>query len=75
MNLDTTDPANIEAVLVTDKGSMVVTFFPEQAPKHVQSFLKLAQNGFYEGVSFHRIMRNFMVQTGCPNSKKGAKGK
>ncbi len=74
MNLDTTDPANIEAVLVTDKGSMVVTFFPEQAPKHVQSFLKLAQNGFYEGVSFHRIMRNFMVQTGCPNSKQGAKG-
>ena len=74
MNLDTTDPANIEAVLVTDKGSMVVTFFPEQAPKHVQSFLKLAQNGFYEGVSFHRILRNFMVQTGCPNSKKGAKG-
>ena len=74
MNLDTTDPATLEAVLVTDKGEMVVTFFPEQAPKHVQSFLKLAQTGFYEGVSFHRIMRNFMVQTGCPNSKAGAKG-
>lgn len=74
MNLDQTDPATIEAALVTDKGTMVVTFFPEQAPKHVQSFLALAQKGFYDGVAFHRIVRNFMVQTGCPNSKKGGTG-
>ncbi|MBL8749738.1 MAG: peptidylprolyl isomerase [Planctomycetes bacterium] len=74
MNLDQTDPATIEAALVTDKGTLVVTFFPEQAPQHVKSFLTLAQKGFYDGVSFHRIVRNFMVQTGCPNSKSGATG-
>jgi peptidyl-prolyl cis-trans isomerase B (cyclophilin B) len=74
MDLDQTDPATIEAALVTDKGTMVVTFFPDQAPKHVRAFLDLAQNGFYEGVAFHRVMRNFMVQTGCPHSKRGATG-
>jgi peptidyl-prolyl cis-trans isomerase B (cyclophilin B) len=40
----------------------------------VQSFLKLAQQGFYDGIAFHRIVRNYMIQTGCPNTKKGAKG-
>lgn len=74
MNLDQTDPATLEAALVTDKGTMVVTFFPEQAPKHVKSFLTLAQQGFYDGIAFHRVIRNFMVQTGCPNSKAGASG-
>ncbi len=74
MDLDQTDPNAIEAALVTDKGTMVVTFFPEQAPRHVRNFLELAQKGFYHGVAFHRVIRNFMVQTGCPNSKKGATG-
>lgn len=74
MDLEQTDPATIEAAIQTDKGTMVVTFFPEQAPKHVQSFLKLAKQGFYNGIAIHRIVRNFMIQTGCPNSKKGAKG-
>ena len=74
MDLESTDPATIEAVLVTDKGPMVVTFFPDQAPRHVRSFLTLALQGFYDGVAFHRIIRNFMVQTGCPHSKNGAKG-
>ena len=69
MDLETTDPATIEAALVTDKGAMVVTFFSEQAPQHVASFLKLAQEGFYDGTSFHRIVRNFMIQGGCPHSK------
>ena len=74
MDLETTDLATVEAAIETDKGTMVVTFFPEQAPKHSLSFLKLAQDGFYDGISFHRIVRNFMVQTGCPNSKAGAAG-
>ena len=74
MDLPQTDPSTIEAALVTDKGTMVVTFFPEQAPRHVRSFLELAQQGFYDGIAFHRIVRNFMVQTGCPNSKLGAAG-
>ncbi len=66
------DPANVEAAIVTDKGTMVVTFFPEQAPQHVKSFLSLAQQGFYDGIAFHRIVRNFMVQAGCPHSRQGA---
>jgi peptidyl-prolyl cis-trans isomerase B (cyclophilin B) len=74
MDLEQTDPNTIEAALVTDKGTMVVTFFPEQAPQHVRSFLNLAQSGFYDGIAFHRIVRNFMVQTGCPHSKDGAEG-
>ena len=74
MDLETTDHATIEAALVTDKGTMVVTFFPEQAPQHVKSFLKLSQDGYYDGTSFHRIVRNFMIQGGCPNSKQGATG-
>ncbi|MBL8729145.1 MAG: peptidylprolyl isomerase [Planctomycetes bacterium] len=74
MDLDQTDPNTIEAALVTDKGTLVVTFFPEQAPQHVRSFLNLAQSGFYDGIAFHRIVRNFMVQTGCPHSRQGADG-
>jgi peptidyl-prolyl cis-trans isomerase B (cyclophilin B) len=74
MDLEQTDPASVEAAIVTDKGTMVVTFFPEQAPRHVRSFLTLAQQGFYDGVSFHRIVRNFMIQSGCPHSRKGASG-
>jgi peptidyl-prolyl cis-trans isomerase B (cyclophilin B) len=74
MDLESTNHATIEAALVTDKGTMVVTFFSEQAPQHVASFLNLAQDGFYNGISFHRIVRNFMIQTGCPNSKVGATG-
>lgn len=74
MDLDQTDLANVEAAVVTDRGTMVVTFFPEQAPRHVRSFLTLAQQGFYDGVAFHRVIRNFMVQTGCPNTRPGATG-
>ena len=74
MDLESTDPATIEAALVTDKGTMVVTFFPEQAPQHVKSFLELAQKGYYDGTAFHRIVRNFMIQGGCPHSKQGASG-
>lgn len=74
MDLATTDHAAIEAAIVTNKGTMVVTFFPEQAPKHVESFLKLAQDGFYTGTAFHRVIRNFMIQGGCPNTKAGATG-
>ena len=73
-DLDQVDPSTIEAALITDRGTMVVTFFPEQAPKHVKGFLTLAQHGFCDGISFHRVMRNFMVQTGCPNRRKGATG-
>ena len=74
IDLESTDPSTLEAELVTDKGTMVLTFFPEQAPKHVRSFLELSQKGYYDGIAIHRVVRNFMIQSGCPNTRKGGKG-
>lgn len=50
----------------TEKGMMKVNFYDEDAPKTVQNFIQLAQKGFYDGLSFHRVIPNFMVQGGCP---------
>jgi peptidyl-prolyl cis-trans isomerase B (cyclophilin B) len=63
-----------KAIIKTEKGNMTVEFFENDAPKAVANFIKLAKEGFYDGVTFHRVIPNFMVQTGCPNSKDGATG-
>ena len=60
------------AVLNTNFGRIVVRFFPDKAPKHVESFTKLAQDGFYNGTEFHRVIPGFMIQGGDPNSRTGA---
>jgi peptidyl-prolyl cis-trans isomerase B (cyclophilin B) len=60
------DPACTEAVLDTDLGQMVVSFFPDKAPKTVANFMTLAGKGFYDNLTFHRIVKNFMIQGGCP---------
>lgn len=73
-DLDTVDLTTLEAVLETDKGTMVLSFRPDLAPGHVRNFLDLAQKGFYDGTAFHRIIRGFMIQGGCPNTKEGASG-
>jgi len=74
IDLDQTDPSTLEAELVTSKGSLVVTFFADKAPGHVHNFLKLCLEGFYDGTAFHRVIRNFMIQGGCPNTRPGATG-
>lgn len=74
IDLDTADLSTLEAVIETDKGDMVVGFYPEQAPAHVKNFLSLAQKGFYDGTAFHRVVRNFMIQGGCPNTRAGQRG-
>ncbi|MEM7205559.1 MAG: peptidylprolyl isomerase [Planctomycetota bacterium] len=74
IDLETADLTGLEAVMETDKGAMVIGFYPEQAPGHVKNFLSLAQKGFYDGLAFHRVIRNFMVQCGCPNTREGANG-
>ncbi len=54
------------ATLETSKGPIRLTFLPDVAPGHVKNFLALAKIGFYNGVGFHRIIKGFMIQGGCP---------
>ena len=53
-------------VIVTSKGKINMNLFDEDAPMTVASFLFLARNGFYNGIVFHRVIANFMIQVGCP---------
>ena len=57
------------AVISTKFGDMVVEFFPDVAPKHVENFQILAEEGYYNGTTFHRVIPGFMIQGGDPNSK------
>ena len=57
------------AVISTKFGDMVVEFFPDVAPKHVENFQILADKGYYNGTTFHRVIPGFMIQGGDPNSK------
>tara|TARA_Y100001934_G_scaffold245512_1_gene303842 strand:+ start:46 stop:480 length:435 start_codon:yes stop_codon:yes gene_type:complete len=54
------------ATIKTNKGAIRLELHAEQAPKTVANFEKLAGDGFYNGLSFHRVIPNFMIQTGCP---------
>jgi peptidyl-prolyl cis-trans isomerase B (cyclophilin B) len=67
------DNAAPQAVIDTKFGSMEIRFFPEQAPKHVENFIKLAKSGFYNGTIFHRVIPGFMIQGGDPNTKDKTK--
>src|SRR6266550_1671587 len=55
-----------QATLHTNAGPITVRFFDEDAPKTVENFRKLAGDGFYDGLIFHRVIKDFMVQGGCP---------
>lgn len=57
------------ATITTPKGAIELELFDKEAPKTVENFVKLAQKGFYDGLSFHRVIANFMIQGGCPLSK------
>lgn len=59
--------ANRKAVFDTNKGKFTVELFEDKAPQTSDNFIKLAQKGFYNGLLFHRVITNFMIQTGCPN--------
>lgn len=54
------------ATFETSAGPIKVVLFPEQAPVTVANFVNLAQRGFYDGLSFHRVIPDFMIQGGCP---------
>jgi peptidyl-prolyl cis-trans isomerase B (cyclophilin B) len=55
-----------EAVIQTNRGPVTVELYDEDAPKTVENFRKLAGDGFYDGLIFHRVIRDFMIQGGCP---------
>lgn len=57
------------AVMETSMGRIVLMFFPDKAPNHVENFKKLATKGFYDGTKFHRVIPGFMIQGGDPNTK------
>ena len=63
------------AIITTDFGDMVVEFFESVAPKHVESFKLHAQNGYYNGTLFHRVIPGFMIQGGDPLSKSEDKSR
>ena len=58
----------------TDAGLIELDLFEEDAPNTVANFVKLAKDGFYDGLSFHRVIDGFMAQGGCPNSREGSQG-
>jgi peptidyl-prolyl cis-trans isomerase B (cyclophilin B) len=60
------------AVIKTNHGVMVLEFWPDVAPKHVENFKTLAKKGFYDGTCFHRVIKGFMIQGGDPLTKDEA---
>ena len=62
------------AIIRTTYGDLTLAFWPDVAPKTVENFKKLAREGFYNGTAFHRIIKGFMIQGGCPNTKAGESG-
>jgi peptidyl-prolyl cis-trans isomerase B (cyclophilin B) len=59
-----------KAIITTRHGDITLEFFPDIAPNHVKNFLELAKSGFYDKTLFHRVIPDFMIQGGDPNSKE-----
>lgn len=64
MQIDTDKTYSV--TIETERGNIVLELYPEHAPKTVNNFVFLAQQGFYDGVTFHRVIANFMIQGGDP---------
>lgn len=62
------------AIIKTNKGDMKVEFYDKDAPKTVANFVKLAKDGYYNGLKWHRVIPDFVIQGGCPNTRDGATG-
>ncbi|HEY1976746.1 MAG TPA: peptidylprolyl isomerase [Candidatus Baltobacteraceae bacterium] len=58
---------NSQVRIATDKGDIVLRLFPDDAPMHAAAFLKLVENGFYDGLAFHRVEPGFVIQGGDPD--------
>ncbi len=64
----------MEALIKTNKGDMKVSLYTEDTPNTVSNFVKLINDGYYNGLKWHRVIPDFVIQGGCPNSKDGASG-
>ena len=62
------------AVIETEFGNMVIKFYEDSAPQHVESFRILAGEGYFDGTTFHRVIPGFVIQGGDPNSKDSDRG-
>ncbi|MFM9027522.1 MAG: peptidylprolyl isomerase [Bacteroidota bacterium] len=56
-----------KAIIHTEKGAMTVEFYEQDAPNTVKNFCDLAEKGFYDGLTFHRVIPDFVIQGGCPS--------
>ena len=64
----------MKGIIKTSKGDMHVTFYYKDAPNTVANFVKLAQSGYYDGLKWHRVLPDFVIQGGCPNTREGERG-
>ena len=67
LQLSPLTPGELLVTMHTSMGDITLRFFPTEAPQAVENFLTHAWNGYYDGISFHRVMPNFMMQGGCPD--------
>src|SRR5215471_6708188 len=63
---------NLQAVIDTTAGQIILEFYPDEAPNHVASFVKLSREGFYDGTTFFRLIKYAIVQAGDPLTKSAA---
>ena len=63
-----------KVIFETDEGKISFELFSNDAPNTVDNFIKLVNEGFYNGLTFHRVIPGFMAQGGCPNTREGSNG-
>ena len=64
----------MEVIIKTSKGEMKVSLYIEDAPNTVKNFVKLIEDGYYNGLKWHRVIPDFVIQGGCPNTRAGENG-
>ena len=74
MEMPVEDLGKYEVLMKTNQGDMLLEFWPKAAPQHVRNFLDLSYTGFYDGLTFHRVMPGFMIQGGCPDGTGSGQG-
>jgi len=74
MSMPVEELGKYRVLMSTNRGDMLFEFWPEAAPGHVRNFLDLCYTGFYDGLTFHRVLPGFMIQGGCPNGDGSGNG-